>query len=106
MVLLKIILNQTPLHYAIKKNNIEIIKLLLEHSEIDVNIKSNIFQIIFYIHDIWLIKFNYTYYSYYTRASTTPLHTAIKNKNIEIVKCLLENPKIDINLKSISLPRF
>lgn len=31
----------------------------------------------------------------------TALHAAIENKNIDIVKILLENPKIDVNVKTI-----
>ena len=100
MVLLKIILNKTPLHYAITKNNIEIIKLLLACSEIDINIKSNIFKIICYIHEIWLIKFNY---SYDEKTGIPPLYTAIRKGNIEIIKLLLAHPKIDVNMKGISI---
>lgn len=35
-----ILLNQTPLCLAVKKENIEIIKILLAHKDIDVNILS------------------------------------------------------------------
>lgn len=35
----KMILNQTPLHTAILNNNAIAVKLLLEHPDIDVNIK-------------------------------------------------------------------
>lgn len=37
-------ISETALHYAIEKQNIEIVKLLLQNHNIDVNIK-NIFNI-------------------------------------------------------------
>lgn len=36
----------------------------------------------------------------------TPLHIAIENNNNEIVKLLLENPKLDVNQESIFLSIF
>lgn len=33
---------ETALHMAIKRNNIEIIQILLEHEKIDINIKNSI----------------------------------------------------------------
>ena len=63
--------------------NIEIIKLLLAHPKIDVNLYS-------------ILKYDQI-------KNETPLHTAIKNKNIEIIKLLLSHPKIDVNMKLISI---
>ncbi len=75
----------TPIHWAVYNKNIEIIKLLLAHPHIDVNLKD----------------------SY-----GTPLHRAIANnwlriipfgetatrvENIEIVKLLLDHPAVDVN---------
>lgn len=31
----------------------------------------------------------------------TPLYIAVKNQNIDIVKLLISNPNIDVNIKSI-----
>lgn len=36
----------------------------------------------------------------YSEGVYTPLHFAIKNKHNEIVKLLVENPRIDVNVKS------
>lgn len=36
---------KTPLHIAVNKKNIDIIKILLDHINIDINIKDNISKI-------------------------------------------------------------
>lgn len=43
---MKFIINihNTPLHLAIKRKNIEIIKLLLNHKDININLKDDIFM--------------------------------------------------------------
>jgi ankyrin repeat protein len=69
----------TALHYSINANplinsrdsNINVIRLLLNHPEIDVNIGCN--------------------------GGTTPLLLAIDNNNIDAVKILLADERIDIN---------
>jgi len=63
--------NQYPLHDAIWKDNIEAMKLLLAHSNIDVNKQD---------------KYGYT-----------PLYYAIWKDKIEAMKLLLAHPNIDVN---------
>lgn len=65
---------------AIKKNNIEIVKALLENENIDINKKSLI------------SKLDKT-------IERTPLHYAVENNNIEIVQLLLKLKEIDVNAK-------
>lgn len=36
----------------------------------------------------------------------TPLHLAIENENVEIVKLLLQNPNVDVNDYAILLMSF
>ena len=65
----------SALHIASKKNNIEIVRLLLSNPSINVNIRKN--------------------------NNKTPLFIAIANNNIEVVQLLLSNPNIDINANII-----
>ena len=66
---------ENPLHIACENNNIEIVKLLLQHPNIDVNAKEN-----------------------YT--GNTCLHTASAKKSIRLVELLLEKPNIDVNIQN------
>ena len=68
--------NNSPLNIAIVKNNIEIVKLLLNCKNINVNLKTT-----------------------FSNTESTPLFTAINTNNIEVLKLLLNNKKVDINLK-------
>ena len=63
----------TALHKACKKNKIELIKLLLAHPDIDVNITNE------------------------NENKNTALYHACNRNNIKIVKLLLEHPKIKLN---------
>jgi ankyrin repeat protein len=63
----------TLLIYACSKNQEEIVKLLLNHSEIDPNIKGDF--------------------------GSTALHHAVKTEKSNIVKLLLELPNIDLNVQ-------
>lgn len=68
----------TPLCQAIKRYDSEMVKFLLDHKNVDVNMKS---------------KFN--------NGMLTPLFMAIGNGSIEIIKLLLNRVDIEVNLKSI-----
>ena len=69
--------------YAIEKENIEIVKLLLSSQKIDVN----------------CIMLLYKLPNLYNE---TPLHIAVRNENVEIVKLLLSCKNIDPNIYWIS----
>ena len=71
---------KAALHYAIEKENIDIIKLLLENEKIDINIIS-LSGAIEYV-------------------EKTPLIIAVELENIEIIEILLENKNIDIDYHS------
>lgn len=73
---------KTALHLAVEKNDIEIVKLLLNYSKIDVN-KREKYQLI-----KPLLKID---------AQKTALQIAIEKKEIDIVKLLLEQQSISIN---------
>lgn len=74
-------IEESPLHLAVKMQNIEIIKLLLNVKEINVN----------------------CIISTRGKKSTNEasLHTAIKLNNLEIVQLLLSKPEIDVNIKLV-----
>lgn len=76
---------KTALNVATEKNHAEIVKILLTHSDINVNIKITIEQ--------------NTDECKRKKIGKTALHIAIENKNIEIVDYLLSHPKIDANIK-------
>lgn len=89
-------------HLAIDKKNTEIVKLLLSHPKLDINIKS-----IFRGHFIEgklgskkLIEFNRDY------AEENAFHLAFRNKSTEIINLLIERPEFDINSKLIEIDEF
>ena len=69
--------NHSLLTYACEKNEIEIVKNLLEIETTDLNI-------------------------YVPTTGDNSLMIAIKKKNVDIAMLLIQNPKIDINMKNIN----
>lgn len=65
----------TLLTYACEANEIDMIKTLIKSDKVDVN-------------------------SYAPLNGNTPLMIAIENKNVEVAELLIENPRIDINLRN------
>ena len=76
---------------ALQKNNFEIINLLLSNNKIDVNIpyKEKLFIQIKYLN------------FYKTKKRITNLYCAVKERNIEVIKLLLNRSDINVNEKSI-----
>ncbi|KAK8900153.1 hypothetical protein M9Y10_002476 [Tritrichomonas musculus] len=74
-----------PLHVAIEKDNIEIIKILLSRANIDINSK--------------LICYEKLGLNNKRSISETPIHLASERCNVEITKLLLSHDKIDVNSK-------
>lgn len=68
---------KTPLFAAIELNDVQMIKILLSHPEIDVNAKS-------------------ICYSPYKKSLVVPLYEAVRLKNDEIQQLLMSNEKIDV----------
>jgi ankyrin repeat protein len=99
---------QTALHWAIIRNNKEIVKLLLGKENIDVNIQNKNGKTALY----WAIKNNNTEIvklllekedidvNIQYENGKTALYWAIYNKNTEIVKLLLEKEDIDVNIQN------
>lgn len=98
----------SALIYATGFCNAEIVNALLAKENIDVNVKEIwtkkffliIFQIILFnikiAKSIVFMVFSTDFFFNYTA-----LHLASANGKIEMVKILLENPKIDVNIKCI-----
>lgn len=70
-------------------NDVQIVKLLLNHLDIDVNFVAN-FDETFYDLSNWSFTDHFDQYF-------TPLHQAVEIDNYEIVKLLLNHPKILVN---------
>ncbi|KAK8876609.1 hypothetical protein M9Y10_006827 [Tritrichomonas musculus] len=73
------------LHIAIHKENIDVIKAILDNPNVDLNIKSS----------ERTVKNNDT-----IEKEKTTMHEAIISNNLEIIQLLLSKPEIDINMKS------
>ena len=82
-----IMVEMSPLNYAIEIGNNEIVKLLLANEKIDVNSLSK--------YSMTSHDGNYNLMS--------PLHAAVEKENFEITQLLLNNKSTDVNLMNISL---
>ena len=72
--------------------NLGIFRLLLTHSNIDVNIKSNYYGISKSFFFFYKIRFNIIHVM-------SALHRAIEREKYEIVEILLSHPNIDVDAK-------
>ena len=98
----------TALIAAIKRKYYTIIKLLLSHPNINANnksIKTKIFvpSQFAYLHptiDVTKPKYKNTT-KVKRKTEKTPLYMAVQMRNIKIVKLLLSNPSIDVNIKLV-----
>ena len=75
---------KTALHIAVEEGNIEIVKSLISHQDIDVN-----------VHSIYDIQINNDLLE--KVQEKTALHLAIEQENYEMVECLLNCSRIDVN---------
>lgn len=86
--------DETALHLAIESENIEIVKTLLQNEKIDVNFP--------YLSYYKFVETDYTYGSIKeTKRKISALALAISKNDIEIVKLLLKNKKVDVNMPVI-----
>ena len=99
--------SDTVLHLACKDHNIEIINLLLSQEDIDANVKNlsdktPLIEAVFDNNDnnIKIVKLliPYSIINMGDANENTPLHIAIQHKKIEIVKLLLEQSTINVNI--------
>ena len=96
-----LLFQKTPLYIAVEKENIDIVKLLLMNDEIDVNLTNKSFynfQENDYIKELVDEYDHYQKFDNNITAEKTSLYRAIEIGNIEIVKLLLMNRKIDVRL--------
>lgn len=85
------VMKKSALYIAIENNDEDIVKLLLASPSIDVNAiyKNNSYK-------LGLVENGYKWIL--QPKNQSPLHIAVKNHNIEIIKLLLESQKIDLNV--------
>lgn len=82
---------KSALMYAVERNNLEIIKLLLANPSIEVNRKAYLYKKEWYEFDKdHCVELD----------EMTPLHSAVKYNNPDIVKHLIDFPDTDINCKT------
>lgn len=98
--------NNTVLHLACKDNNIEIINLLLSQEIINADVKNSdgktplIEAVIDNNIKIVKLLIPYSIINMGDDRDNTSLHYACEKSNTEIVKLLLEQPSININIKN------
>lgn len=91
-----------PLHMAARRNSVDVLKLLLDHTDIDVNVFSSKGSTALHIaanHGHTeavkcLLKMNHVDINATDRRSYTPLHLAAKNGHVDTVSCLLRAKNI------------
>ena len=75
---------------AVDNENIEIIKLLLENSKIDINIPSE---------EIYYKKVGNIKRKMFKNIINTPLHAAVEHMDFDIVELLLKKKDINLQIK-------
>ena len=104
------IFNDTALILAAYNGDIDIVRMILIHPKINVNM-TNVFNrkiiyeiwINFFIHSIFEFT-NFNEIKFFT-FNQTALHLAAKKGHLEIVRLLLSSGQIDINLKDILIQK-
>ena len=114
---------ETALMIAIKNNNIEIVKILIERPDININPQPNKFRdgdtalnIAIRNHNIEIIKLllskpniginSQTIYHKTNEHSVSSLYLAIKQNNLEIIQLLLSYPNIDVNCFTVNIENW
>lgn len=85
---------RSELFFAIEQGNVDVVKFFLEYPGFDVNTKDKEMR---ELRRYRGPSFSYPEVRYYFR---TPLYVAAEQGQSEIVKLLLQNPKLDVNLGS------
>ncbi|KAK8852941.1 hypothetical protein M9Y10_017936 [Tritrichomonas musculus] len=86
----------TSLHVAVRKENLEMVNLLLSRDDIDVNIPEKTFVLLETV-----VNALYTSKSNKLISEKPALAVALEVKNSDIAQLLLEQPEININAKSL-----
>lgn len=101
----------TPLHMAVHKRNIIIIRLFAEKKNIDFNLRSKIGQTPFYVaiieNSIDIVRYLITLESrvdpnLYPAGGIHPLHISVHNECAEIIKLLAKASKFDSTIYDLS----
>ena len=92
-------IEKTTLYAAIEKGNLNIVKICLEQPKIDINIPFNDYDLKGY--KWWMVSECFSGKPDSICKKISSLYLAVSNSNIDIVRLLLNHPKIDINMKSV-----
>ena len=87
---------RTPLYEAVKIGNIDIIKLLLKNDKIDINIINKKLH-----KNIFIDGSEICTHFKSKEIEKTALYKAIEKENVEIIKLILQNHKLNINIPYI-----
>lgn len=88
------------MHIAIENENIEIIKLILLYSKLNINLNSQ-YKTVYYYEEPQNKEQEMVAQLGSKESEKTTLFTAIEKGNIDIIQLLLSYPEIDINMHSI-----
>lgn len=75
------------LHFAVFTDQLDCVKILLEHPEINVNAK--------------VVKCKYVSSELLPAIGSTAIICAVQRDNLEMIQMLIGHPKIDVNLRDI-----
>lgn len=76
---------------------------MLSHQAMNVNALTENILIFFFLSNTWnyhLIYLNNIFYKHFSNRITI-LNTAVKENRLDVVKLLLSQPTIDVNMKSV-----
>lgn len=100
---------KTPLYLAVENGHVDVVRVLLDHPDIDVNVKDK-----YSVFPLWLaVEYNDSKMveallrhssidvnaKYICNDHYTSLHNAVEKGYLQIVNILLSHPNIDVNMK-------
>ena len=90
---------KTAFFIAVEKGNIEVVKLLLKNKNLDINLMNHEEHKISWLYQGWANTILYEPHNWKSFHKNA-LHIAIEKENIEILNLLLQNEKLDVNIRT------